>query len=128
MEEGLPEEQSQGLEKGLEVVVVIYCCLIVQLDVSKHLRQQTSRWWLLNAMPTFKVPLNCQNELLQHKDYNRALPGTQTETQTSPTPKSLKTLTTLYQILTLSDGVLHEHILFFFPKFKLSLGLLTGLK
>lgn len=40
MEEGLPEEKSQGLEKGLEVVVVIYGGLLVQLDVSKHLRQQ----------------------------------------------------------------------------------------
>lgn len=40
VEAGLPEEQGQGLEKGLEVVVVIYGRLLIQLNVSKHLRQQ----------------------------------------------------------------------------------------
>lgn len=29
MEEGLPEEKGQGLEKGLEVVVVIYGSLLI---------------------------------------------------------------------------------------------------
>ncbi len=52
MEAGLPEEKGQGLEKGLEVVVVIYCVLVNQLDVSKHLRRQESMWCLLNANPT----------------------------------------------------------------------------
>lgn len=34
-----PEQESQGLEEGLEVVVVIYGSLLVQLNVSKHLRR-----------------------------------------------------------------------------------------
>lgn len=37
-----PEEQHQRAEKGLKVVVLIDVTLVVQLDVSKHLRQ-TSR-------------------------------------------------------------------------------------
>lgn len=32
------------MEKGLEVVVMIYCRFLAQLYVSKHLRQQESRW------------------------------------------------------------------------------------
>jgi len=35
---GLPEEKSQGLEKGLEVVVVVYRRLFAQPDVPKDLR------------------------------------------------------------------------------------------
>lgn len=35
-----PEEKSQGLEKGLEVVVVINGSILVQLNVPKHLTQQ----------------------------------------------------------------------------------------
>lgn len=34
----LPEQKSQSLEKGLEVVVVIYGRLFIQLNVTKHLR------------------------------------------------------------------------------------------
>lgn len=49
MEAELPEEKGQGLEKGLEVVVLIYGSVIIQLDVTKHLRHQESRWWLLKA-------------------------------------------------------------------------------
>lgn len=51
MEAKLPEEKGQGLEKCLEVVVVIYFGLLIQLDVSKHLRQQESRWSLFNSNP-----------------------------------------------------------------------------
>lgn len=51
MEAVLPKQKGQCLEKGLEVVVVIYCRLLNQLNVSKHLRQQESRWCLLNANP-----------------------------------------------------------------------------
>lgn len=39
MEAGLPEEKGQGLEKGLEVVVVVYGILLNQLNVTKHLQQ-----------------------------------------------------------------------------------------
>lgn len=53
-ERGLPEEEGQGLEKGLEVVVMIYCRFLTQLYVSKHLRQQESRWlnWNLQTKTT----------------------------------------------------------------------------
>lgn len=44
----LPEEEGQGLEKGLEVVVMIDCAVLNQLDVSKHLRKQESRWFSSN--------------------------------------------------------------------------------
>lgn len=40
----LPKEEGQGLEKGLEVVVMVYCAVLNQLDVSKHLKKQESRW------------------------------------------------------------------------------------
>ena len=56
---GLPEEKSQRLEKGLEVVVVIYCVLFNQFNVSKHLKRQESSW-LLNA-PTMKSQLRLQS-------------------------------------------------------------------
>lgn len=38
----LPEQEGQGLEEGLEVVVVIYGSLFVQLDVPKHLRTENT--------------------------------------------------------------------------------------
>lgn len=41
----IPEEEGQGLEKGLEVVVMIYCVVLNQLNVSKHLRKQETRWF-----------------------------------------------------------------------------------
>lgn len=44
----IPEEEGQGLEEGLEVVVMIYCVALDQLDVSKHLRKQESRWLTSN--------------------------------------------------------------------------------
>ena len=34
----LPEEEHQGAEKGLEIVVLVYVALIIQLDISKHLQ------------------------------------------------------------------------------------------
>lgn len=33
-----PEEQHEGVEKGLKIVVLINVALVVQLDVSKHLQ------------------------------------------------------------------------------------------
>lgn len=44
----IPEEKGQGLKKGLEVVVMIYCVVLNQFDVSKHLRKQESRWFTSN--------------------------------------------------------------------------------
>lgn len=54
MEAGSPKEKSQGLEKGLEVVVLIYGSFVIEFDVSKHLRHQERR--LLKA-PTQSVKL-----------------------------------------------------------------------
>lgn len=51
VEAGVPEEKGQSLEKGLEVVVVIYGGLLIQLDVPKHLKQQESRWCLHTQTP-----------------------------------------------------------------------------
>ena len=45
----LPEEKGQGLEKGLKVVVVTYGGILIQLNVSEHLRQQESRWFVSKA-------------------------------------------------------------------------------
>lgn len=44
----IPEEKGQGLKKGLEVVVMIYCVVLNQLNVSKHLRKWDSRWFTSN--------------------------------------------------------------------------------
>lgn len=62
-ETGLPEEEGQGLEKGLEVVVMIYCRFLAQLYVSKHLRQQESRWlnWNLQTKTTALLLLLLQS-------------------------------------------------------------------
>lgn len=46
MEAGLPEEEGQGLEKGLEVVVEVYGIIIPQRDVTKHLQQQGRRLFI----------------------------------------------------------------------------------
>lgn len=38
-----PEEERQGLPEVLEVVVMIYCRLVAQLNVSEHLRRAQGR-------------------------------------------------------------------------------------
>lgn len=67
LEAGLPEEQGQGLEKGLEVVVVRYGRLLIQLNVSKHLRQagERGRVYCMKPRNCEAVILCCQNKQLQ---------------------------------------------------------------
>lgn len=36
----LPEQQHEGLKKGLEVIVMTDGWLVIQLDVTKHLTQR----------------------------------------------------------------------------------------
>ena len=34
----VPEQQHEGLQEGAEVIVVIYGCVLVEINVTEHLR------------------------------------------------------------------------------------------